>query len=499
LNSEGGKQDRLNQQKYLADTAEFLRIIPNIKPLSKDRPFTGVVMMPEGTLNDAMEKFPEGFIWGAATAAYQIEGAWNEDGKGESIWDHFSHQPGMIENGDTGDVACDHYHLWKEDISLMKTLGLDAYRFSMSWPRLLPDGRGRVNQKGLDFYSQLVDELLKAGIQPFITLYHWDLPQALQDQGGWPVRDTALAFTEYTDLATRHLGDRVKFWATLNEPFVSAYIGYLEGRHAPGHKDLGEMMAAAHHLLLAHGWAIPIIRRNSDSGEVGIVLNIVPQVPASDSDVDKAAARQRDGVINRWYLDPLAGRGYPDDVIQHYSLPLDFIQPSDMEAIAVPIDLLGVNYYTRGIVRSSEIPESDNAPIAIFPNPVTTEMGWEVYPEGLFDTLVDIHRDYDFPVLYITENGAAFPDHIDADGAVNDPQRVTYIQEHLLATARAIRGGVPVRGYFSWSLLDNFEWAHGYSKRFGLIYVDFQNQRRVLKSSARWYQRVISVNAVVDV
>jgi beta-glucosidase len=442
--------------------------------------------------------FPEGFIWGAATAAYQIEGAWNEDGKGESIWDRFSHTPGTIAHGDRGDVACDHYHRWREDVALMKEVGLQAYRFSISWPRLLPEGRGRLNAAGLDFYSRLVDGLLEAAIEPFITLYHWDLPQALQDQGGWPARATAEAFVEYADLVTRRLGDRVEHWITLNEPFVSAMVGYLEGRHAPGHSDLDEALAAAHHLLLSHGWAIPVIRRNSPGAQVGIALNLSGQTPASPSAADRAAAWQRDGVVNRWFLDPLSARGYPADIVQHHGNLMEFVQAGDLEAIAAPLDFLGVNYYARGVVRSSVVTGAENAPRTVFPNPERTEMGWEVYPEGLYELLGRLHFDYRFPALYVTENGAAYPDRIGPDGQVDDPLRVAFLEEHLAAAARAIGAGVPLRGYFVWSLMDNFEWAHGYSKRFGLIYVDYPTQRRVLKTSAHWYRRVIAANAVVD-
>jgi beta-glucosidase len=442
--------------------------------------------------------FPPDFIWGAATASYQIEGAWDEDGKGESIWDRFSHTPGNIANGDTGDVACDHYHRWREDVALMKEIGLQAYRFSIAWPRLLPEGRGRANPPGLDFYDRLVDELLEAEIEPFVTLYHWDLPQALQDQGGWPARSTAEAFVEYADLASRTLGDRVTYWMTLNEPFVSAIVGYLEGRHAPGHSDLDETLAAAHHLLLAHGWAIPVIRRNSPDAQVGIVLNLSGQTPASPSAADRAAAWQGDGILNRWFLDPLSARGYPADIVQHHGRPMDFVQAGDLEAIAAPLDFLGVNYYTRGVVRSSVVPEAENAPRAVFPNPERTEMGWEVYPEGLYELLGRVHFDYRFPALYVTENGAAYPDQIGPDGRVDDPSRVAYLKTHFTEAARAIAAGVPLRGYFVWSLMDNFEWAHGYSKRFGLVYVDYRTQRRVLKTSAHWVRRVIAANAVVD-
>ena len=441
--------------------------------------------------------FPDDFVWGAATSAYQVEGAWDEDSKGESIWDRFSHKPGKIANGDTGDVAADHYHRWQGDVGLMKELGLKAYRFSISWPRVLPQGRGPANSKGLDFYSRVVDALLQAAIEPLVTLYHWDLPQALQDQGGWPARLAAEAFIEYTDLVTRILGDRVRQWITLNEPFVSAFVGHLQGHHAPGDSDLGEALAAAHHLLLAHGWAVPVVRQNVPRAQVGIALNLAGQTPASPSAGDRAAAWQADGIVNRWFLDPISARGYPGDIIAHYRHPMDFVQAEDLEAIAAPLDFLGVNYYTRTIVRSSQIAEENNAPRTVLPNNERTEMGWEVYPEGLYDILCRLHFDYRFPVLYVTENGAAYGDEVGADGSVDDPKRVAYLREHINAARRAIAAGVPLRGYFVWSLLDNFEWTHGYSKRFGLVYVDYPTQQRVLKRSAHWYGRVIAANDVV--
>lgn len=442
--------------------------------------------------------FPKGFVWGAATSAYQIEGAWNEDGKGESIWDRFCHTPGKIANGDTGDVACDHYHRWREDVALMRELGLRAYRFSISWPRLLPEGRGRVNPRGLDFYNRLVDALLDAGITPWVTLYHWDLPQVLQDRGGWPARGTAEAFAEYADLVSRNLGDRVKHWMPLNEPWVSAFVGYLEGRHAPGHTDLDEALAAAHHLLLAHGWAVPILRRNAPGAQVGIALNLTHVVPASTSEADAEAARTCDGLINRWFLDPLAGRGYPEDIVQHLGRPMPYVQPGDMEAIAAPLNFLGVNYYARTIARSDAVPESENDPPTVLPNAERTAVGWEVCPEELYELLMRLHRDYAFRALLITENGAAYDDQVGPDGRVDDPRRISYLKRHLQAAARALAEGVPLRGYFVWSLLDNFEWALGYGPRFGIIYVDYATQRRIPKSSAYWYRRVMESNRVVD-
>jgi beta-glucosidase len=433
--------------------------------------------------SELLARFPAGFRWGASTAAYQIEGAWDEDGKGESIWDRFSHTPTRIEGGDTGDVACDHYHRWPEDVALMQELALDAYRFSISWPRLLPIGRGRINRAGLDFYSRLVDGLLEAGIEPFVTLYHWDLPQALEDWGGWPARDTAKAFLEYADLASRTLGDRVKHWMTLNEPQVSAILGYKKGLHAPGVTDTGQALAAAHHLLLAHGWAVPVLRTNSPGAQVGIAMNMTLMTPASPDEADEAAARQRDGEVNRWFLDPLAGRGYPEDLEEWQRLVQPVIQDHDLELMATPLDFVGINYYIREIIRSDKA----RAPQAVFPGRERTEMGWEVYPDGLLGILQRVHADYPFTALYVTENGAAFADQVGPDGAVDDRRRVDYLQGYVEAAAQAVEAGVPLRGYFVWSLLDNFEWAYGFSKRFGLVYVDYRTQQRIIKASGRWY------------
>ncbi|MCJ7569479.1 MAG: GH1 family beta-glucosidase [Anaerolineales bacterium] len=445
-------------------------------------------------MSDKKLVFPKDFIWGAATASYQVEGAWDEDGKGESIWDRFSHTPGKVENGDTGDVACDHYHRWRDDVALMKELGLKAYRFSVAWPRILPDGRGEVNQAGLDFYNQLVDALLEAGIEPYVTLYHWDLPQLLQDEGGWPVRGIVDDFTEYADVVSRALGDRVQKWTTLNEPWVSAFVGYRMGHHAPGHINQDKAIAASHHLLLSHGRAGPVIRANCPDADVGITLNLSPQEPASPSVADRKASTWVDGYINRFFLDPLVGRGYPQDMINSFGNAMEFVQLGDMDAIAVPVDFLGVNYYSRGIARSDKISEEENEPRTVFRGDEITEMDWEVYPPGLYNILGRLHFDYNFPVLYITENGAAFPDEVGTDREVDDPARLSYIERHLTMVHKAIQIGVPVEGYFAWSLLDNFEWAFGYSKRFGIVYVDFQTQQRILKSSAKWYRKVILDN-----
>jgi beta-glucosidase len=443
-------------------------------------------------ISELAKRFPKGFLWGAATASYQIEGAWQEDGKGESIWDRFSHTPGKVERGETGDVAADHYHRWPEDIALMKEIGIRSYRFSIGWPRIFPEGQGRVEQAGLDFYSKLVDGLLAAGIEPMATLYHWDLPQALQDEGGWTSRSVVGAFEAYADLVSRTLGDRVKLWGTMNEPVVSALVGYYEGRHAPGHKDIDEMLAAAHHLLLSHGQAVPVIRANVSEAEVGIVLNLDIKTPASGSYYDRKTAYLEDGKYNRWYLDPIAGRGYPQDAVTAFDRNMDFVLPDDMERIAAPLDFLGVNHYFRQIVRSDEVGEEDNWPVSEHQTGDFTEMNWEVYPPSLYQVLTRVHYEYQFPKIYVTENGAAFPDVKDEKGREKDERRISYLQEYLESAANAVAHGVPLAGYYYWSLMDNFEWAHGYAKRFGLIHVDFNTLERSIKDSGRWYQSFLA-------
>ncbi len=446
-------------------------------------------------------QFPENFIWGAATASYQIEGAWNKHGKGESTWDRFSHTPGKIRNNDTGDVADDHYRLWKKDIGLMKKLGLKAYRFSISWPRVLPKGRGKANQKGVDFYSRLVDGLLDANIIPFVTLNHWDIPQVLEEEGGWPVRSTAEAFVEYTDVISRALGDRVKNWITHNEPAVVAWMGYGSGVHAPGLKDYKLAIPTAHHLLLSHGMAVPVIRGNSQGAEVGITLNIQWGMAASNSRADLDSVRSSDGEWFRWFADPVFGRGYPSDKIADYTkmgaLPngMDFIQPGDMEVISTPIDFMGLNYYSRRVHR---VNTPDNDPQIVFEHPKTpehwTEMGWENHPDGLTGILGRVYFNYQPRKLYVTENGASYSTPPDEKGNVPDENRTHYLRTHFIAVHKAIQSGVPVAGYFLWSLLDNFEWSWGYMQRFGIIWVDYETQKRYIKDSGKWYRNVIKKN-----
>lgn len=436
--------------------------------------------------------FPPDFRWGVATSAYQIEGAVAEDGRGESIWDRFCEVPGKVRNGDTGAIACDHYHRYREDVALMRELGLNAYRFSVAWPRILPAGRGSVNPQGLDFYDRLVDELLENGIEPFPTLYHWDLPQALEDGGGWTARSVVDAFMEYTEVVVSRLGDRVKNWTTLNEPWVAAWPGYGLGVLAPGRSGESNALAAVHHMLLAHGRAVEIIRRTVPAARVGIVLNLIPVYPHSDGEEDQAAARMTDGTENRWFLDPIFRAEYPADILELYSAHVPEVRAGDMAAISAPIDFLGVNYYLRHIVRGD--PEGKLAiGVPVRPeNAEFTDVDWEVYPDGLVDLLTRIHREYAPASLMIMENGAAFPDVRMHDGGVYDTERVRYLERHLAAVARAIAEGVPLDGYFVWSLLDNFEWALGYWKRFGLIYVDYATLERIPKASFEWYRSFIA-------
>jgi beta-glucosidase len=418
-------------------------------------------------------------IWGAATAAYQIEGAAREDGRSESIWDRFCATPGKVRNGENGAIACDFYHRYPDDLALMRELALDAFRFSIAWPRILPEGRGRVNPAGLDFYDRLVDDLLAAGIEPFPTLYHWDLPQVLEDAGGWTRRETAAAIAELAEAVGGRLGDRIRHWTTINEPWCVAWLGYGAGEHAPGRTSAPDAAAAGHHVLLGHAWAAEALRRESRGAEVGIVVNLSPVEPASGSAEDADAARAADCHFNRWFLEPLFRGAYPDDL--PFAPP---VEDGDLEAIAAPLDFLGVNYYQRFVARAGA-----DAPVgAHVDGAVYTEMGWEVHPDGLHKLLVGLHREYAPRALYVTENGAAFGDVRVHDGAVRDPERQDYLAGHVAAVERAAADGAPVAGYFVWSLLDNFEWAHGYSKRFGIVYVDYPTLERVPKGSFHWYR-----------
>ena len=448
-------------------------------------------------------RFPDGFLWGAATSAQQIEGAAHEDGRGESAWDRFASLPGRIADGSNPAVACDHFHRWRRDVALMREMGLKAYRFSIAWPRIMPDGLGEANPRGLEFYDRLVDELLAAGITPFVTLNHWDTPQVLQDRGGWVSRDTAGAFLEYVASVTTRLGDRVRHWITHNEPWCQAILGHEQGHHAPGHRDPAEALAVAHHLLLSHGWATEAIRRLSPGSQVGITHILVEVQPARPSAADRDAARQMDGFFNRWYMDPVFRGHYPEDVIAdrvrlgHLHAPeLPFVLRGDMEAIATPIDFLGVNYYSRSVVRAG--PDGRPVAVTMAPQEELTAMGWEVWPQGLCDVLTRVAREYAPRAIHVTENGAAYDDEPEPSGRVIDERRIEYLRAHLEAAHRAIAAGVPLAGYFVWSLFDNWEWALGYEKRFGLVRVDYATQQRTLKDSARWYRAAIAAHSVPD-
>jgi beta-glucosidase len=433
-------------------------------------------------------EFPAGFAFGTSTASYQIEGAVREDGRGPSIWDTFSHTPGKIKNGDHGDLACDHYHRWREDLDLMRDLGLNAYRFSVAWPRVVPEGRGKVNARGLDFYDRLLDGLLERGIAPHATLYHWDLPQALQDEGGWARRETALAFPDYVRAVVERLGDRVATWATHNEPFCSAFLGHLWGIHAPGQTDLGTALAVSHHLLLSHGLGVQALRAVLPRARAGIVNNPAPLHPASDRAEDLAAAARADAFRNRWFHDPIFGRGYPREVLER--APREAFDrallPGDLDTIAQPIDFVGVNFYNRHVVQDA--PGAGFLDVKMVETDLEhTDLGWEVYPDALREILVRVHRDWHPKALMVTENGAAYADVVETGGRVEDESRRRYLESHLAACRDAVREGVPLQGYFAWTLVDNFEWAEGFGARFGIVRMEAPGGPRVVKASGGWY------------
>ncbi len=451
--------------------------------------------------------FPPGFVWGAATAAFQIEGATAADGRTDSIWDTFARHPGAVVGGDTGEPGADHYRRYAEDVDLMRLLGLGAYRFSLSWPRIRPDG-GAANPRGLGFYDRLVDRLLEAGIRPWATLYHWDLPQALEEKGGWTSRDTAFRFADYAETVAAHLGDRVANWSTLNEPWCAAMLGYASGIHAPGRKDAKAAVAATHHLLLGHGLAMDVLRRHVPYTPSGITLNLYPVTSVDPSStVDAEAARRIDGLQNRLFLDPILRGEYPEDLRTDLA-PLgldDLVRDGDLPTIATPIDWLGINYYRGYHVAGTPLPGSEPAgpdwlgapDVHFVPDTAAprTDSGWEVQPARLTECLLRVHRDYRQIPLYITENGAAYPDAV-IGGDIADTDRIAFLDSHLRAAYEAIEAGVDLRGYFYWSLLDNFEWAEGYSKRFGLVHVDYETQQRIPKQSALWYARAIALNGL---
>ena len=432
--------------------------------------------------------FPQDFLWGCSTSSFQIEGAADIDGRVPSIWDSFAAQPGKIRDGSDAKVACDHYHRWQEDLDIAQSLGLNSYRFSISWPRVISDASGTINEAGLQFYSDLVDGMLARGLQPWATLYHWDLPQYLQDQGGWENRATVYAFLNFADVVSQRLGDRIKNWITHNEPWCTAMHGNWDGIHAPGKRDFKAALQVCHHVLLSHGLAVPLLRRNVPDAKVGIALSLHPLRPASDKAEDIAATRRHDGLRNRWFLDPLHGRGYPEDIWQLAGAAAPAVQEGDLEAIAAPLDFLGVNYYFPEVIQNAP----SNPPLATSlihdPTLERTAFGWEVAPHGLVTLLKRLQQDYPVPPMYVTENGASYEDQLEADGTVADAQRRDYFIRHLAALHEARQADVDVRGYFAWSLIDNFEWAEGYLRRFGLVYIDFETQQRTLKMSALWYR-----------
>ncbi|MCL6490045.1 MAG: beta-glucosidase [Alicyclobacillus mali] len=444
-----------------------------------------------------MRKFPDEFVWGTATASYQVEGAAREGGRGRSIWDIFSHTPGKVAEGHTGDVACDHYHRYEDDVQLMKELGISSYRFSIAWPRVMPE-KGRVWVKGLDFYKRLATKLLENGIRPAVTMYHWDLPQWIEDEGGWNSRDTVSRFLEYSEILFREFGDLVPMWITHNEPWCASILGYGIGVHAPGLKDWRRAYRAAHHLLLSHGQAVRLYRELGLPGEIGITLNLAPVYAATSNPEDLAAADRQDMFQNRWFLDPVLKGKYPESLLRRVDQAVggfDAVKPGDLDVMATPIDFLGVNYYTRAVVAND--PSDPLLGVRHLPGEgPRTEMDWEVYPDGLYDLLSRLRRDYGDIPIYITENGAAYDDRVQ-DGAVHDPDRVSYLASHFAAAHRFLEEGGNLRGYYVWSLMDNFEWAFGYTKRFGLVYVDYDTLARIPKDSYFWYQRVIREGGLV--
>lgn len=431
--------------------------------------------------------FASDFLWGCATSSYQIEGASNVGGRVESIWDRFAATPGKVRDGSNGSVACDHYHRWPEDFDIARDMGLEAYRFSIAWPRIY-SGSGKPNAAGLDFYSRLVDGMLERGLQPWATLYHWDLPQALQDKGGWNERATVDAYLEFVDAMTRTLGDRVQHWITHNEPWCTAMIGNFEGWHAPGLTDLPTALQVCHHVLLSHGKAVPLIRANVADAKVGISLSLHPVRPASGSAEDLAAMERHDGLRYRWFLDPLHGRGYPQQTLDLVGAAAPVVMPGDMEAIAVATDFLGVNYYFPETIEDAPGHAPLDARVVPSSAPEKTALGWEVAPAGLPELLERIERDYHPGDIYITENGSCYDDVVEADGSIDDVERRHYLMRHLDALRAAIARGVPVKGYFAWSLIDNFEWSEGYLRRFGLVHVDYNTQQRRIKGSGKWYR-----------
>jgi beta-glucosidase len=447
--------------------------------------------------------FPRNFFWGAATAAYQIEGAWQEDGKGESIWDRYSHTPGKVKNGDTGDIACDSYHRWREDIALLRAMNLNSYRFSISWPRIQPAGSGAANSKGVDYYSRLIDALLEARIRPFVTLYHWDLPQALEDAGGWPNRDTASRFADYVDVIARALGDRVSDWMLFNEPAAFTYRGYLQGELAPAHQSLLDFLRATHTVNLAQGAGFRALKAICPSGRIGTAFSMSACEPATNSEEDRLAAERAHAITNLWFLEPALNGRYPEAFTFLPETAMK-IKSGDLKKMRAPFDFIGINLYYRTIASApTALERFSHAQQWLFPVKMTggqqgpkTSMGWEVWPQAMYDMVMRISRDFNRPQIEITESGSAYNDSPDASGIIRDTRRIDYHRQYLQALGQSIADGADVRGYHAWTLLDNFEWAEGFSQRFGLVYVDFKTQQRIIKDSGRWYAKVAAENRV---
>jgi len=465
-------------------------VIPTLDPVSEQSSMPG------------QAAFPKDFLWGTATASYQVEGAWNIDGRGESIWDRYSHTPGNVKGGWTGDVACDNYHRYPEDIALMKQMNLRSYRYSIAWPRIQPSGSGASNQKGIDYYKRLTDTVLGAGMRPLVTLFHWDLPQTLEDQGGWPRRDTAARFADYVEIVIKALGDRINTWAIFNEPWVFTYVGYSEGRHAPGKTDFDLFLKSAHTVNLAQGDAFRAIKAIAPKSKVGTAFSMSPATPLTSSAEDAAAAKRFDAFNNVWFLETALRGRYPEAFVHGTPLETMGFQSGDEKRMIAPLDYIGVNYYFRRLVSASTTAAPSKVSydamgfaIAMGKDGPLTEIGWEVYPRGLYDIVQRVSKDYKLPIE-ITENGCSYGDYPDANGRVADTRRIDYYREHLRELARAIRDGADVRGYHAWSILDNFEWAEGYTQRFGLVYIDFPTQRRYMKDSAKWFSKIASTNTV---
>ncbi|MEI9979026.1 MAG: GH1 family beta-glucosidase [Edaphobacter sp.] len=491
----------MNRRSFLAQTSAWAAAatLPKLSNASLiPAPGTGT----EQISTSGQATFPKGFLWGSATASYQVEGAWNVDGRGESIWDRFSHTPGNVKGGWTGDVACDAYHRFPEDLAIMKQMNLRSYRYSIAWPRIQPSGSGPSNQKGIDYYKRLTDAILGAGMRPLVTLFHWDLPQPLEDQGGWPNRDTAARFADYVEIVVKSLGDRIDTWAIFNEPWVFTYVGYAEGRHAPGKTDFHLFLKAAHTVNLAQGDGFRAIKAIAPKSKVGSAFSMSPATPLTSSPEDAAAAKRFDAFNNVWFLETALRGRYPKAFVHDTPLETMGFQSGDEKRIAAPLDYIGINYYFRHLVAALPTPAPSGASYNAMgfasstgKDGPLTEIGWEVYPRGLYDIVQRVSKDYKLPIE-ITENGCSYGDYPDANGRVADIRRIQYYQEHLRELAHAIHDGADVRGYHAWSILDNFEWAEGYTQRFGLVYIDFPTQRRYMKDSAKWFAKVASTNTV---